>query len=394
MKVLISAYSCAPGFGSEPGAGWAWAYAATRDHEVWLITHSANATVIEPARRTDPTLAVRLHPVYVHIGHRAERLRRLGPLRFLYYLLWQSVSCRRAARALHASIGFDVAHHVTYASDWMPAGVASVPGLPFVWGPVGGSSTHANLRLLRLLGLRSFVTEIIRLSILVPLRLTVGRGLARRATVVLGQNADVADAFPTARVIVEPHVAVENEPVTPRTPSAEDSPVAVFAGRLLGWKGVRLAMAALRRPEASRWHLAVFGDGAERVRLEQLAIGWGISDRVRFLGIRPRAEVREALSQADALLFPSLHDAAGWAVAESLVAGCPVVALRAGGPAVLVCETDGVLVEPSGDVIGGLAAALDRARPLRPSGLRWTAARLPDLVTRIYAEVAAEQVAA
>jgi len=37
-KILLSAYACRPKGGSEPGAGWAWAKAAARDHDVWLIT--------------------------------------------------------------------------------------------------------------------------------------------------------------------------------------------------------------------------------------------------------------------------------------------------------------------------------------------------------------------
>src|SRR6478752_1764562 len=114
MKVLIGAYSCIPGLGSEPGAGWAWTFAATRDHEVWLITHAANATVLEPLRSASARLAGRLHPEYVHLGGRLERLRRMGPLRFLYYAAWQLGPCRQAARRLHDEVGFDVCHHVTY----------------------------------------------------------------------------------------------------------------------------------------------------------------------------------------------------------------------------------------------------------------------------------------
>src|SRR5690349_21338022 len=121
MKVLIGAYSCIPGHGSEPGAGWNWTFAATRDHEVWLITHSANAGVLEPLRVASNRLSERLHPEYVHLGGRFERLRRMGPLRFLYYFAWQVSACRRAARRLHEHVGFDVCHHVTYASDALPA---------------------------------------------------------------------------------------------------------------------------------------------------------------------------------------------------------------------------------------------------------------------------------
>lgn len=385
MKVLISAYSCLPGRGSEPGAGWAWTYAATRDHDVWLMTHSANAIVLELMRASDERLARRLHPVYLHIGRWAEPLRRGGPLRFVYYIAWQLVTCRWAARKLHASVGFDVCHHVTYASDWLPAGVSTIPGLPFVWGPVGGSSTTVGPRVWALLGCRAFISELTRAVVLAVFRLTVGRRLSRRAAVVLGQNADVANAFAPTPVTIQPHVALEvGRPHTPRWTNLAASPVAVYAGRLLGWKGLRLALAALRRPEASAWRLDLYGDGPERGRLERLTARWEITDRVSFFGSRPRTEVGLALSRADVLLFPSIHDAAGWSVAEAIAAGCPVLCLDSGGPATLVGATDGILVDPTGDVVTNLAVALDQARGLQPRRDQWLADRLPDFISKIY----------
>lgn len=385
MKLLMSAYACRPGLGSEPGAGWAWAEAATRDHDVWLLTHTANAPVLEFLRASDPRLFRRLHPNYLHLGGRAERLRRGGPLRFLYYAIWQITVCRRTALQLHAEVGFDICHHVTYASDWLPAGVAAVTDVPFVWGPVGGSSTMVGPRLGLLLGFRALCSELIRRVTLTAMRATVGHALARRAAIVLGQNNDVAAAFAPVPVTVEPHIALEQEAASVRQAAKSGAaPCAVYAGRLLGWKGLRLALAALARPEASSWRLDVFGDGPERIHLERLAARLAIADRVRFLGARPRGEVRTALSQADVLLFPSTHDAAGWVVAEAMAAGCPVLALDRGGPATLVQPGDGVLVPPVGDVVGALAQGLASARGLRPRRDRWRAERLPSVISGVY----------
>jgi hypothetical protein len=38
MKILISAYSCEPGMGSEPGVGWNIAREVAKYHEVWVLT--------------------------------------------------------------------------------------------------------------------------------------------------------------------------------------------------------------------------------------------------------------------------------------------------------------------------------------------------------------------
>jgi glycosyltransferase involved in cell wall biosynthesis len=334
-------------------------------------------------RRANSRLAARLHPVYLRNPRLVEALRRPGPLRFIYYLIWQTVTCRRAALRLHTSIRFDVCQHVTYAADWAPAGVAHVRGLPFVWGPVGGSASLGSARLAILLGWRTALSELVRAAILTPLRLLIGRPLARRAAVVLGQNQDVAHVFAPVPVQVEPHVALEGMKHD-RIPSGDGPPRAIWAGRLLGWKGMRLALLAMRRPAAAAWHLDIYGDGVERTRLERLAIKWGVDDRVHFHGQRPRTEVTQAMAGAAVMLFPSIHDAAGWSVAEALDAGCPVVALRMAGPATLVGLNQGLLVDPTGDVVGALAASLDQARELQPTGERWHADRLPDLITNLY----------
>jgi glycosyltransferase involved in cell wall biosynthesis len=384
----MCAYACRPGQGSEPGAGWAWARAAARQHEVWVLTHSANAAAIEAELAKDDSLT-RLHPVYLHNTGWVGSLSRRGPARFLYYLVWQLFLCRREAARLHATIGFDICHHVTYAADWAPTGVSRLPGVPFVWGPIGGSSTRQSPRLWARLGGRAILSESTRALVLAAFRSIVGRRLARRAAVILGQNPDVARAFAPEPVIVEPHIALEAvEGDSTRRVDPGSPPLAVFAGRLLGWKGIRLALAALREPEAVAWRLDVYGEGPQRAQLERLALRWQVASRVRFLGARSRAEVDEALARADVLFLPSIHDAAGWSVAEAMAAGCPVLALDIGGPAALVGAEDGILVDPRGDVVSDLAAGLDRARGLSPRRDRWSAERLPALISATYQQAA------
>jgi hypothetical protein len=49
VNILVSAYACELGLGSEPGAGRTFARAAALHHDVWLLTRSHLAPVIEPA---------------------------------------------------------------------------------------------------------------------------------------------------------------------------------------------------------------------------------------------------------------------------------------------------------------------------------------------------------
>ena len=54
MKVLLSAYSCDPGKGSEPGVGWNSVLQAARFHDVWVLTHNEGREGIAAAVAKEP----------------------------------------------------------------------------------------------------------------------------------------------------------------------------------------------------------------------------------------------------------------------------------------------------------------------------------------------------
>ncbi len=58
LRILLSAYACGPGNGSEPGVGWGWALAlARRGRAVWVLPRRNNPAPIEPEyRRLEPAL--------------------------------------------------------------------------------------------------------------------------------------------------------------------------------------------------------------------------------------------------------------------------------------------------------------------------------------------------
>lgn len=382
LRVLVSAYACEPGRGSEPGAGWEWAMAAAERHRVWLVTSEHHAGPVRAALD----------------GHRPEGLeavlfleeevgpvpdRRVPGRSHLRYWRWQRAARPLFAR-LHAEHRFDLGHHLTWGVDWQPAAVASVPGLAWVWGPVGGA-TPTSLRLARWLGPRGLVGDVARELVTRPARRLVGDRLARDAALVLAQNRDVARRFARhGEIELAPSVAIRLPEPTPvgAGPFGGPGRRAVFAGRLVAWKGLRLAVAAVAHTED--WHLDVYGRGPEEAPARRLAARLGVSDRVRLLGWRPRGEVLDALAAGDALLFPSVHDSAGWIVAEAVTLGVPVVCLDRGGPPVLArVPAGGVAIPGAGHAPEALAAALAALPATRPVDW-WRAERLPAEIDRHY----------
>lgn len=390
-RVLVGAYACGPGDEPEASAGWAFVCAAAETNDVWVFTRKRFEPSISAVLELNPELATRLTVTYIDLSDRLVALKRHSYDLYWYYAMWQRELGRHAV-ALHAEVRFDLMHHVTFANDWLPCGLLRVKDVPFVWGPVGGATKLPLLRTARWLGARGVATELMRnMGTWLPRRI-FGDAAAHRSSVLVAQNDDVARRFSFAkRVVVEPNACLSDPPAVVRAPKESSAGrEALFVGRLIGLKAPRLALETLARPESARWRLSIYGDGYERRHLERLVNRLGLRDRVTFLGHRPRAEVLAAYGRADALLFPSLHDQAGWAVAEASSAGCTVVCLPLGGPPVLARPND--FVAPlSGDIAGNLARALDSAGD--STGVRhnrWSTDRLPGLLDDWYGSAIAD----
>jgi glycosyltransferase involved in cell wall biosynthesis len=80
------------------------------------------------------------------------------------------------------------------------------------------------------------------------------------------------------------------------------------------------------------WTLDVIGVGSDSGRMKRLAKKFGISNRVSFLGSYSNPEAIKAISDATFFLFPSLHDSAGFVLAEAQSVNTPVIAFDLPGP--------------------------------------------------------------
>lgn len=348
MKVLLSAFSCHPGRGSEPGIGWGVSQTVAKEHEVWVLTDAANRDGIEKAMKglSNPRLR------FVYIGHSflrsvVQKANTLGiPLgSYLYYLLWQYAAFQ-AARRLHQSIRFDLVHHVTFGNSWMLTFMGYL-GVPFIWS--AGLREQTPWQFMRVMSWRGTANEAVRNLIIASLGRITLQFVGRRAALII--SASAPEYWPNDLPVVRlPLGGLETEEIkslvaVPLRSNARPFRVASI-GRLLGWKGFGLGLQAFARlreeiPDAEYW---IIGDGPERNYLERLASQLGCRDAVRFIGWVPRKELPQYLSEIDVMLHPSLYEQFGYAVLEAMVAGRPVVCLDVGGPALLVRDGCGMRI--------------------------------------------------
>jgi len=368
LKVLVSAYACEPGKGSEPGAGWHWVKQIGRFEECWVITRLNNREGIEKAISENPMPKV--HFVYYDLPPFARFWKKGQRGVRVYYYLWQ-LGVYGLARKLHREIHFDLVHHLTFANYWLPSFLPLLPA-PFLWGPVGGgeSAPHSFRKSFSWRGkwyelLRDAARFIGELNPIV--RMTARRAAAGLA--VTPQTAHRMKALGCRNVSLSTQTALSFEDllllrgIQPRS----ESPFRVISiGRFLHWKGFELGIKAFeefhrRHPESEYW---LIGDGPEEERWKHLAQSSNAGKNITFLRTLPRPEVLEKIAACDVLLHPSLHDSGSWVTVEAMAAGRPVICLDLGGPALQVTEATGFkipAISPE-QVVADIAAALELIR--------------------------------
>lgn len=365
MRILVSAFSFAPHQGSEPGVGWRWALELAREHQVVVLTDATRRPLVDPELALHPQANLRV------VYHRPGWLARV-PLNSTtaqtLYALWQ-YSLPGLARRLHAEQPFQLALHLTYGVFRHPSFLGGL-GIPFIFGPVGGGE-DAPRALKRSITGRERVKEALRtaanrVALFDPL---LWWGLSR-ADLILVKTPESRAALPwpfRERALVYPEIgidAVQQQEPARREPG---QPLrALYAGRLLGWKGVHLAIRAVAeaRSRGCPVELDIVGRGPFEAALRALTAKLGMSSAVRFMGHVPQQRLFELYRCAHVFLFPSLHDSSGNVVLEAQAYGCPVICLGLGGPATLVSEASAWIVSTrncnESDVVDGLAGALEQ----------------------------------
>lgn len=126
-------------------------------------------------------------------------------------------------------------------------------------------------------------------------------------------------------------------------------------------KGIDHVLKALQRLTSMLPDLRyrIVGEGSDRERLEGIAKGLGIEDRVDFLGRVDPSELAELYSSCELFILPSAQEGFGLVFIEAMAAGKPIIAARAGAaPEVVEDGQTGLLVEYGDDA--AIAAAIAR----------------------------------
>lgn len=187
----------------------------------------------------------------------------------------------------------------------------------------------------------------------------------------------VADGYDAEQIHVL-HSPAPSVPPSYTPPPQEGTPRFLFLGRIVPEKGLAPLLRALTAVAPSVV-LDVAGDGYQKPAMETLCSRLGLDDRVTFHGWVGPDRAHELMTNARAVVFPSLwNEPAGLITLEAAAAGRAVIASRAGGIPEYASDEYALLLRPGrtaalAGAISHLATHYDDAVELGQCGRRTVA---------------------
>ncbi|WP_405247873.1 glycosyltransferase family 4 protein [Cellulophaga sp. Asnod2-G02] len=343
-KVILSAYSCDPSKGSEPGNGYNWAdQLAIYGHQVYCITTSKGKEPIEKARQNNPNLEV----AYIDLPFGLDKMyywTQLGM--YMHYLIWQWLAYRHAKQA-HKKKKFDLAHHVTWGSLQQGSFLYKLP-IPFLFGPAGGGQKAPEA--FKNYFNEHWATEVKRekISKLLQAINPACKAMVKRAKVIFAANEDtlkMAEQMGAKKVVHLLDAALPKtffEATNFIDKEDREELKLLWVGRFLPRKGILLILDVMKelkkQPSVT---LTIVGDGDMKDAFLTKRKEYGLENQINWVGKVPFDQVRNYYSDHDAFFFTSLRDSGAVQLIEAMAFGLPVITLDLHGQGLMINEDRG-----------------------------------------------------
>lgn len=331
MKILINAYACSPGMGSEPGMAWNWVSNLAKSCELHIITEGEFREKIETVV---PTLEQggNMHFYYNPVS---EEIRKMcwnqGDWRFYkYYREWQWKTYL-LAKDICQKEHIDILHQLNMIGFREPGYLWKLSrenGVPFVWGPVDAKDKFpvayldgAGLKTKLFMRLKNFLTGIqLRYSKRVLLA-------ARQSSVIFSASSNSQRSFKKYMNIDSPLLNetgcyVQDHPFVDKTD--KETFDVLWVGKMDFRKQLALALQTVAKSENNKLRLHIMG-GGDAESYQSLAKSYGIADKCIWHGAVSHDEVQDIMQKSDIFLFTSVAEGTPHVVLEAISNNLPVV---------------------------------------------------------------------
>lgn len=331
IKILINAYACSPGMGSEPGMAWNWVSNLAKFCELYIITEGEFREKIE---EVVPTLeqGKNMHFYYNPV---TDEIRKMcwnqGDWRFYkYYREWQWKTYLMA-KDICSSEHIDVLHQLNMIGFREPGylwKLSKENGVPFVWGPVDAKDKFpvayldgASIKTKLFMRLKNFLTGI-------QLRYS-GRVLkaARQTSVIFSASSNSQRSFKKYMHIDSPLLNetgcyVQEHPITDK--SQKETFDVLWVGKMDFRKQLSLALQTMAAIGDNKFRLHIVG-GGDAAFYQQMAEGLGIADQCVWHGAVSHDEVQKLMQASNIFFFTSVAEGTPHVVLEAISNNLPVV---------------------------------------------------------------------
>lgn len=349
-EILISAYAISPYLGSEYGVGWNFVSKLSEFYNITVLYGTSgekmgNNAGIKYYLKKNKQSSVRF--IFVKPSKLVEFFdllnHKVSPLFFAFaYYLWQ-LQVFGIAKKLTSEKKFELIHQLNTIGFRQPGFLWKL-NIPFVWGPVGGSSNlHKNF--LWSLSSGNLVRNVIRnvtniyfLKFSSRIKSTIDAASA----IFVATTADKHNFIKYFKIDLP--VIRENSIIkyAAEIKKINEAITFVWVGTLDERKALHFLLEALSRLTTSKpWVLNVVGDGPIRHRLYDSSIRLGISSKIIWHGDVSHNAVISIMKKSDVNVITSIMDSNPTVLLEAFEVGIPTIALDHFGMKDLIDEEVG-----------------------------------------------------
>ena len=349
LKILVSAYACAPDSGSEPGVGWNFIQGLSQNHEVHVIVEKRKWE--KPINNyLQENLEINTSLKFYFIDKRRSKwLRKVWPPSYYwFYKKWQKKAYQLALK-LDRQEDFDLIHHLTMVGFREPGYLWKIKK-PFVWGPIGGLE-NSPWRFLPSLGPKGFFFYVGRNIINSWQR----KFAIRPKRAAIRSNNCLIAATPESATIIKrlwhKEVAVicevgrDTKAVVsePQERSSLEPLKIVWSGVHAPRKNLPLLLKSLSKANYE-FELHILGVGEMTKKWQKLAQNLKLESNCKWYGWLDYNKAIDVFKTGHVFVITSISDLTATVTLEALSYGMPIICLNHCGFAHVINEKCGIKI--------------------------------------------------
>ena len=376
--LLIMAYDCMPEVEGPASAAWIRVVEAAQEFDVHVIVGPESMRAIDVYRTENSTIDVSFYTPSTDRIWRALAGGRASSRGLPAYRYWQKLAFA-LAQQLHRRHSFALVHQLNPAKISEP-GQGWKLGIPFVWGPAGGTEMLPPAFMTGLPVHQQIAERARELATRFALRSRRVRRAAASAAVLLAPNSQAQSDFQRAfrrpvEVLREEGIATVERAKTARFRFGGPLNL-LWAGDLVHQSGLPLLLEAVANlGHDVDYHLHILGTGPLEAEWKALAAEMGVRRRCIFHGEVTGEELIARLDWAHLFISTSLRDTSAATVLKALGRGVPVMSFDHHAAGDMVTPACGIKIPVThpGHAIAAMANAIRQLAQDRTPLLRLSA---------------------